>query len=1120
MKNKLFKKGLALFLSAFFLLSQSATAVAAAEMQTPSQEAEIDSSFVSDGNGIGVSQMENKPVSDAEHKTETNGGEISAPTETITEADTNNFSDASSVSESEEETASDANLQEVSDETEESASEIQDEETVSALEAPSGPMQITDLNKDEKVFKISLNQYTMPADGKELLAAVWSDVKGQDDLRWYPLAKTSDGYGVNVEIQNHKTAGSYAVHIYLRQKDGQLRFVCKDTFSVADTTMESLEVLQDPSNPAKATLVLHQVAAPSGVTSITVPVWSRSDQQDIVWYQATKKADGNWTVDLNYSSHKNSVGNEFIVHVYGTSGNGIFSKIGDTRVTLEKGKPIVEVKTVTNGLVLSLDQCSVNTPKDVQFAVWSDYNGQDDLKWYTVTGGSNGRYSKEIPYLKETGSYQIHCYARDTAGKMIFQEKTTYTMKLPSAGKITALVPEKTDGSFTLTIEDIVHPEMIKEIAVPVWSKADQSDLVWYQAAQQADGTWQVKGHISKHKGNSGKYIAHVYIKDLSGTSRYACGTDFYMDAPPMTVDAVYTNDYSYIEMTASNINIADGVKEVRFAVWSSENGQDDIRWYIGKLQNVVYKTTAKVENHKGQGPLIVHAYAESTKGKMVFLKSFELPVQTTVQASFRFEDFSEERFSSDLYIDLSDYTMAIKYLDIAVWSAADQSDIYWYHADRSSDKSWHTAFSPVHHKGHSGTFNVHAYVTFSNGIQVFAGKTQYNVTLANKHYVLENADGTVTAVLYSDKTLTSPQIAVWSQTNGQDDLKWYPLTYDGTCYSAKISIRNHKHTGLYYGHFYANNTFQGAVTFTFPETMTSTETVSKTSEAGHSDVKFFNRKLLCSIGGNYLALRNFDGSIFRNYMDLHGFWLDVLESDGLIVYTNGSKQVGLAKLDANYNVMWNRILCTMPNLTIDPCIVKNGSEYILTATEIQGNANNDNPELPNGIYTIHSWKSSDLVNWTESTDITTENHNLEEIKIVEKDGILYMAYEREVVDKGISSILGRISYDHGASWSDPIELLPADCDHEICTLSANGDRLVLFYSSDRDSLGSSYMGAKAYYAVFDQNMKCISKDVEIKTGAKGGILMYDVTWIDSTHYILYSENYLTTGTLVVEKAR
>ena len=60
--------------------------------------------------------------------------------------------------------------------------------------------------------------------------------------------------------------------------------------------------------------------------------------------------------------------------------------------------------------------------QNVQFPVWSEKNGQDDLKWYTAEkkDDSTYTYTFKLTDHKGLGKYNVHAYGVDKSGKRTF----------------------------------------------------------------------------------------------------------------------------------------------------------------------------------------------------------------------------------------------------------------------------------------------------------------------------------------------------------------------------------------------------------------------------------------------------------------------------------------------------------------------------------------------------------------------------------------------------------------------------------------------------------------------------------------------------------------------------
>lgn len=293
---------------------------------------------------------------------------------------------------------------------------------------------------------------------------------------------------------------------------------------------------------------------------------------------------------------------------------------------------------------------------------------------------------------------------------------------------------------------------------------------------------------------------------------------------------------------------------------------------------------------------------------------------------------------------------------------------------------------------------------------------------------------------------------------------------------------------------------------------------VQEEKELKCGDAKFFNNYVVTSVDG-ILTLIGIDGKNKRVYQGINSNWIDVIEQEKIVVYGNFNNEIGIVRFDDDYNIVDNDIVMNTTNLQIDPTITVVDGVYYMTVTEIIGNVNNADKGIQNGEYILHMFKSKDLKDWKFVSDIADEFHNLEDVDIVEDGKKLLAIYEKEQIDKGESSIILKESDDNGKTWSDEIELLPADSDNEPAIFEVNEENFVLYYSSDRDNVGESYMGSKVYYSIYNKEFNSVKNNQPVVTENFKGILLYDIKKIDEYYYLLYSHDYLTTNDLIIEKS-
>ena len=198
---------------------------------------------------------------------------------------------------------------------------------------------------------------------------------------------------------------------------------------------------------------------------------------------------------------------------------------------------------------------------------------------------------------------------------------TTFDVSSISVQKIQAKNVDAVNGSFDVVVSGFVSPSGVHTVQVPVWSKSDQSDIHWYTAAKQADGTYIAHVEISNHDYNYGKYTIHTYVTAGNGVYKFTGSTSTSIYPLQATVSAVLSSDEKTCSLSASGVQMPGGVQKVYFAVWSEEGGQDDLVWYAAeKSSDRKWDWDILISSHKTAGTYQVHAYGEDSTGKRLSL--------------------------------------------------------------------------------------------------------------------------------------------------------------------------------------------------------------------------------------------------------------------------------------------------------------------------------------------------------------------------------------------------------------------------------------------------------------------------------------------------------------------
>ena len=400
--------------------------------------------------------------------------------------------------------------------------------TIQSIQHP-GALFLASPDSLEQTAAIAAADYNMPADGAQLIAAVWSEQNGQDDLEWIAMLRDGNRYGAVCNLLSHNSSGNYNVHFYLQHKNGSMELVGNTVFTVIGSTLSRVTVENQNNNQGTCQIRITGVDSPSGIAQVQVAAWSREDQSNILWYQASSAGNGTYLVNFNMSNHQYDLGT-YQLHVYVTNGNGLMELKGNTTVSfVAQAAATAQV----NGASCHLQATNLMVPgglQSVQFAVWSDVNGQDDLHWITANIENDSASSTiSLGDYSGYGTYQVHVYGMNAAGRQILLCNTTFSLARPQVDEIQVFTG-RNDGSFRLVVTGLENYG-VQKVRIPVWSQSDQSDIVWYDTTRQSDGSYQLISSVASHNYHIGNYTAHIYATDQRGEESCIAGTSFNFSA-------------------------------------------------------------------------------------------------------------------------------------------------------------------------------------------------------------------------------------------------------------------------------------------------------------------------------------------------------------------------------------------------------------------------------------------------------------------------------------------------------------------------------------------------------------------------------------------------------------
>ena len=671
----------------------------------------------------------------------------------------------------------------------------------------------------------------------------------------YPAPKLSANDAKNLKYNSRAGAWQFTSqaqllsgkHVFDQSIDYSGRFTARATLVKQPLTGK---ISIQNNNPKTGTfdVVVSEVSAPHGVQEVKLPTWSSErGQDDIVWYTATKQANGTYKLTVNAANHKGSTG-EYNVHLYYVQGDGKLVGVGGTTTKVSVAKPEGKLtianndpKTGTFDVIVS-EVSSPQGVREVLLPTWSNDQGQDDIIWHKAQRQSDGTYKftvRSSDHKNSVGDYSVHLYYIQNDGKLVGVGGTTTKVTRASVakpeGKLTIANNNPKTGTFDVIVSEVSNPQGVREVLLPTWSNEQgQDDIIWHKAQKQSDGTYKFTVRASEHKNSVGDYSVHLYYVQNDGKMVGVGGTTTKVSvAKPEGKLTIANNNpkTGTFDVIVSEVSNPQGVREVLLPTWSNENGQDDIIWHKAQKQSDgTYKFTVRSSDHKNSvGDYSVHLYYIQNDGKLVGVGGTTTKVSVAKpEGKLTIANNDPKTGTFDVIVSEVSSPQGVREVLLPTWSNENgQDDIIWHKAQKQSDGTYKFTVRASEHKNSVGDYSVHLYYVQNDGKLVGVGGTTTKVSIAtgekpqgkisiqNKNNETGEFDIVVSGVVAPEgvKTVYLP---TWSSQNGQDDIQWYTAERqaDGT-YRKHVYARDHKNSqGEYNVHLYYlnnRNQLQGA---------------------------------------------------------------------------------------------------------------------------------------------------------------------------------------------------------------------------------------------------------------------------------------------------------------------
>ncbi len=666
--------------------------------------------------------------------------------------------------------------------------------------------------RDIKITNVTSKGYTIScvaeagAGVNRVMFPTWTSANGQDDIIWANGTYSNGVWSHKVEIKNHKNGyGTYNTHIYAYDSNNKSASAARSIVVYKAPVVSDVKITD--VTPSGYTVSCKAVTT-AGVKLVKFPTWTESgDQDDIKWYEGTRNGD-TWSYRVNVKDH-NYMGGKYITHVYAYDNDGNSATAG-TSVTLNPKLTVSDVKVTNltaNGFSVS---CTVTSGKgitSVNFPIWSDANGQDDIVWYKAEKDDNTWYCdvniKDHKY--DTDKYIIHIYATEGDGKMSSVGATTVNVPLTKPTISDIKVTNINNEGYTVSCM-VTSPLGVTNVQFPTWTKANsQDDIVWANGTKNGN-QWSYTVKLADHKGEDGEYITHIYATDAKGT-RSSVATSATVNVRPVISDVKVSGVDPTGYTVSCKVTAVDGVKSVKFPTWSEVNGQDDIIWSEGTKNGDTWSYRVNVKDHKcDSGKYITHIYAYDNSNRLKTAGVSTNVNTNPVISNVKITDVTPTGYTVSCKAVAGSGISSVKF---PTWSNVNgQDDIVWHEGTKNGD-TWSYRVNVKDHKYDSGTYTTHIYAYDNSSNHTTAGTTAVVDTspkITDLKVTGVTANGyTVSCKAEAGAGIKSVKFPTWSDVNGQDDIVWHEGTRNGDIWTFTVKVAEHKYDiGKYNTHVYA----------------------------------------------------------------------------------------------------------------------------------------------------------------------------------------------------------------------------------------------------------------------------------------------------------------------------
>ncbi|ANY70794.1 hypothetical protein BBD42_17300 [Paenibacillus sp. BIHB 4019] len=307
-----------------------------------------------------------------------------------------------------------------------------------------------------------------------------------------------------IPFSQHIGIGLYTTHIY----------VGNTFWKVSTTTVKHTTSIRIPAEASLAAggYEVYVDGVGEMAKRVSFPTWTNlNGQDDLVWSEGEKVAEGTWKVWIPFSEHNYEKGS-YNTHIYTYDAAGNKLGIANRVVEVKEGVAAPDETSSSNAsydiIAYGIDAAATN----VKFSTWS----AQDQNAISHEGAKiqAGVWKVTIPFGQHVGIglYTTNIYVDNVLWKMSSTTvKHTTSLRMPKEVNLAV-------GGYEINVDGV--GDRVTRVRFPTWTNLNgQDDLVWSEGEKVKQGTWKVWIPFNQHNNEKGSYITHVYTYDAAGNN-------------------------------------------------------------------------------------------------------------------------------------------------------------------------------------------------------------------------------------------------------------------------------------------------------------------------------------------------------------------------------------------------------------------------------------------------------------------------------------------------------------------------------------------------------------------------------------------------------------------------